>query len=163
MTGEPCYSFAQLSESDDLDQVASLEAASFTTPWTREMLARDLLNGDVARLYGLRGKDSRILAFCACWVIADELHINTLAVAETARRRGLATALLRAVLTEAAGEGVRRATLEVRRSNEAALRLYAALGFVIRGVRPNYYTRPEEDGLILWRDDLDVFEGRARS
>ena len=90
--------------------------------------------------------------FCGCWLIADELHINTLAIRSELRRHGHATRLLRFVLAEAAAAGARHATLEVRRSNEAALKLYAGFGFEVRGTRPNYYTHPAEDALILWRD-----------
>jgi len=60
-----------------------------------------------------------------------------------------------AVLTEVAGEGVQCATLEVRRSNLAAQRLYERLGFAIAGQRRNYYSHPEEDALILWRRGAD--------
>lgn len=148
------YSIARLVEVDDLAEVAALEAASFSNPWTGDMLARELRNADVARIYVLRGPDSRIVGFCACWFVADELHINTLAVAAERRRQGLATRLLYFVFAEAAAAGVRRATLEVRRSNEAALRLYQRLGFTVKAVRPRYYRHPEEDGLVLWRDDL---------
>ena len=95
-----------------------------------------------------------IAAFCACWLIVDEAHINTLAVQQSMRRQGLATALLEHVLADLASDGARRATLEVRRSNTAALRLYERLGFVVAAIRPNYYSLPEEDGLILWRYDL---------
>ena len=158
MQGHAAYSIARLTtDHDDLDQVAALEAASFTTPWTREILARELRNSDVVRVYVLRGAGARVVAFCACWVLADELHINTLAVEAGERRKGLATKLLRFVLQEAVAAGVKQATLEVRRSNDAALRLYERLGFVVKGVRPKYYSSPEEDGLILWRDNLQVF------
>ena len=57
-------------------------------------------------------------------------------------------------LADASAAGALQATLEVRRSNVAALRLYERLGFDVAAVRPNYYTDPEEDGLILWRHDL---------
>jgi ribosomal-protein-alanine N-acetyltransferase len=140
----------RLQDSEDLDAVAALEAASFTNPWTREMLDRELCQSDVARVYVLRVPGLRVAAFCACWVVHDELHINTIAVETDHRRAGLATALMRHVLTDAAREGARRATLEVRRSNEPALRLYESLGFAIAGVRRGYYTQPEEDALILW-------------
>ena len=60
---------------------------------------------------------------------------------------------MRHVLTEAGRRGALRATLEVRESNEPARRLYESLGFAVTAVRPRYYTQPEEDGLILWRDD----------
>ncbi len=154
MTDAGRYSIARLTKDEDLDEVAALEAASFTNPWTREMLARELNNSDVARVYVMRGPDGRLLAFCTCWVVFDELHINTLAVTEERRREGLATRLLGFVFAEAAAAGVRRATLEVRRSNEPALRLYERLGFSVRAVRAGYYSHPEEDGLVLWHDSF---------
>lgn len=141
-----------LRDERDLDEVAALEAACFTNPWTREMLAGELARNAFARVYVLRVAGGRIAAFCACWVVGDELHVNTIAVADEYRRQGLATALMRRILADAEGEGVRRATLEVRRSNDAARRLYGHLGFVQIAVRPRYYTHPDEDALILWRE-----------
>ena len=140
------------STAEDLDAVAELEAASFINPWTRDMLARELSQNELARVYVLRLGEERVAAFCACWVIVGELHINTIAVRADLRRRGLATALMHYVLADAQREGASRATLEVRRSNEAAQRLYETLGFRLAGVRPGYYTQPDEDALILWRD-----------
>lgn len=153
---QPPWSIARLAGDDDLDRVAALEAASFSNPWTRDMLARELQHSDVTRMYVLKLPDRGIVAFCACWVIVDEAHINTLAVEHTMRRRGLATALLEHVLADVAAAGATQATLEVRRSNVAALGVYERLGFVIAAVRPKYYSQPVEDGLILWRHDLRV-------
>jgi ribosomal-protein-alanine N-acetyltransferase len=150
------YAITRLTGDADLDDVAALEASSFTHPWTRDMLARELGNADVSRVYVMRDTAGILLGFCACWFLADELHINTLAIRHDQRRRGHATRLLRFVFQQAAGEGLRRATLEVRRSNQAALRLYARLGFAVRGVRPKYYVKPEEDALILWSERLDM-------
>jgi ribosomal-protein-alanine N-acetyltransferase len=59
-------------------------------------------------------------------------------------------------MAEAASAGATKATLEVRASNQAALGLYDRLGFRVAAQRPRYYTRPEEDALILWRDSLDT-------
>jgi ribosomal-protein-alanine N-acetyltransferase len=137
----------------DIDAVVALEQESFTNPWTRETLVWELTNSDVTRVYLLRGAEDRAIAFCIAWVVFDELHINTLAVSPSHRRQGLATALLRSVLAEAAREGARRATLEVRESNTAALHLYARLGFSVSGRRPGYYANPPEDALILWREE----------
>jgi ribosomal-protein-alanine N-acetyltransferase len=133
----------------DLDAVAALEAATFTNPWTRDMLDRELRQSDVARVYVVRLPDCEVAAFCACWVVFDELHINTIAVDARYRRRGLASALMTHLLAEAAAGGVRRTFLEVRRSNTAAQCLYESLGFGVSGVRHNYYTQPEEDALVL--------------
>ncbi len=68
------------------------------------------------------------------------------------RRGGVASALLERVLADGAAKGARRATLEVRRSNEAALKLYEKFGFTVAAVRRSYYTHPDEDALVLWRD-----------
>ncbi len=138
----------------DLEPVVAIETSSFTNPWPREMLARELTESSVSRLYVLRTPDRTIAAFCLCWLIVDELHINTIAVDPAWRRRGLATELMRHAIADAVREGARRGTLEVRRSNAAAIALYERLGFRVCAVRPGYYTKPEEDALILWREGL---------
>ena len=138
----------------DLDDVSALEAICFTNPWTRAMLGHEVHESQVARVYVLRDGSLGIAAFCMCWVIADELHINTIAVDPTKRRAGLATALMRHVMADAASAGATRATLEVRASNAPARRLYERLGFVESAVRPLYYTQPEEDAIVLWREGL---------
>jgi ribosomal-protein-alanine N-acetyltransferase len=140
----------------DIDAVVELEAESFTNPWSREAIVWELQNSDVTRVYLLRDDMGAVLAFCVCWVVFDELHINTLAVKPAARRTGLATRLLRGVMAEAAAAGATRATLEVRASNTAALGLYTRLGFHVAAQRPSYYTHPEEDALILWREGFDT-------
>jgi ribosomal-protein-alanine N-acetyltransferase len=146
----------RVADDEDLDAVAALEAETFTNPWTRDMLARELRESQVARVYVLRIPGERVAAFCTCWVILDELHINTVAVAAGYRRQGLATALMKHIMADAGAEGVRRTTLEVRRSNVAARRLYERLGFREVGVRKSYYTHPDEDALILWREGHDA-------
>jgi len=111
----------------------------------------------------LRDAAGAVVAFCVCWVIFDELHINTLAVKPADRRVGLATTLLREVMAEAAAAGAKNATLEVRASNTAALGLYTRLGFHVAAKRPRYYTQPEEDALILWREGFDDLSLKAHS
>ena len=140
----------------DLEAVLTIEHASFTNPWSREMFVWELEHSDVARVWVFRTADDGIVAFCSCWLIFDELHIHTLAVHPAHRRRGYARALLDSVLGEAVREGARSATLEVRESNEPARRLYEGAGFVVKGRRPGYYEKPAEDALILWRESLDT-------
>jgi ribosomal-protein-alanine N-acetyltransferase len=139
----------RISEPADLDAVAALESATFTNPWTREMLERELRQSDVARVYVLRLPGCPVAAFCACWLVHDELHINTIAVDAHVRRQGMATALIKHILAEAVSHGAHRTYLEVRRSNLPAQRLYESLGFTIAAVRRNYYSQPEEDALVL--------------
>ena len=130
----------------DLAAIMALEGESFRNPWTPAAL-EEMLQSPVARLYVAREGDGPLVAFCACWLIDDQLHINTVAVNPAKRRQGIATQLLRNILGTT---GVRQATLEVRRSNVAAQKLYEALGFTATAVRPRYYSNPEEDALIMW-------------
>jgi [ribosomal protein S18]-alanine N-acetyltransferase len=141
----------RLAPDADLQAVLEIERASFSSPWTLEMFRWELRNTDVSATWVLKTADAGIAAFCCVWVVLDELHINNVAVRPELRRRGLADLLLRHVMEEAVGRGATRATLEVRRSNIAGLRLYDRLGFTVRGMRPNYYSNPVEDALILWR------------
>ena len=157
----PRYSITRLHRGDDLNDVVALEAASFSSPWSRDTLERDLQNTDVVRVYALHDDGRRLIGFCGCWFVFDELHINTLAIGEQFQRRGHATRLLRFVLAEATAAGLTRATLEVRRSNIAALRLYGRFGFEVRGIRPNYYTQPVEDALVLWSQKLGFLDSNT--
>jgi ribosomal-protein-alanine N-acetyltransferase len=136
----------------DLDDVVAIEQASFSSPWSRDMFKWELENVGVSYGYVLRTPDHRVAAFCTVWLVLDEVHINNIAVRPQSRGRGTGQILLEFVLRLAAGLGARRATLEVRRSNAAALKLYERLGFSVAGVRRNYYSNPIEDALILWRD-----------
>lgn len=135
----------------DLDDILAVEEASFTNPWTRDMYLAELQHPEVSFIYAARRRHGPVVGFCAFWLVHDELHINNLAVDPEHRREGVASALLTTVLREGARSGVVRATLEVRASNTIARRLYERFGFAVVGVRPRYYTHPEEDALILWR------------
>lgn len=151
--------FDRLQSEADLDAVAALEARCFSNPWTREMLAAELERSSVARVFLLRQRDGSVAAFCSCWIVLDELHVNTIAVDEPHRRAGLGRSLMEEVMAEAARLGATRATLEVRESNTPARRLYERLGFSVVGVRRNYYTHPVEDALILWHGNLTIPPG----
>ena len=144
----------QLTSPDQIDEILAIEETSFTNPWTREMYLAELENRGVSFCFVARDSAQQVVGFCSFWRVLDELHINNLAVAPEARGGGAGTALLRAVLREGDRMGARRATLEVRRSNDAARRLYERLGFTVAGVRRAYYTSPVEDALVLWRENL---------
>jgi tRNA threonylcarbamoyl adenosine modification protein YeaZ/ribosomal-protein-alanine acetyltransferase len=139
---------------EDVATVEALQRRTFSNPWAAEAIGWELEHTDVARLYVMRAPSGQLVAYCACWIIFDELHINSLAVDEGWRRRGVARHLLKGVLKEAGAAGVRSATLEVRRSNEAARTLYEGLGFHVDAVRRDYYQHPREDALILWHRHL---------
>ncbi len=139
---------------DQIDQVLAIEEASFSNPWTREMYLAELENPGVSFCYLAYDAEGHSIGFCSFWRVLDELHINNLAVVPGRRRDGVASALLTFVLNEGARQGAKRATLEVRQSNDPARYLYERFGFTVAGIRRGYYTRPVEDALVLWREDL---------
>jgi len=120
------------------------------------MYVAELDNQGVSYCFLARDADRRTVGFCSFWRVLDELHINNIAVVPEFRRQGVGAALLTYVMAEGGRIGAKRATLEVRRSNDAARALYERFGFTIAGVRPAYYTKPVEDALVLWRDHLEI-------
>ena len=149
----PPFRIEPLAGEADLDGVLRVEAESFTNPWTREMYAWELQNRNVCHIYVVRTDTCPVAGFCAFWLVFDEIHINNVAVLPQFRGQRVGTTLMQHVLAEARRLGAKRATLEVRASNHAALRLYERLGFYVAATRRHYYSNPVEDALILWRDD----------
>jgi ribosomal-protein-alanine N-acetyltransferase len=148
----PPYWIEPLTNDGDLEGVLEVEEASFTNPWTRDMYSWELQNRSVCHILVVRTEQCAVAGFCAFWLICDEIHINNLAIRPDFRAQGIGSALLRHVLGQARELGARRATLEVRASNERARRLYERMGFYVAGNRRNYYSNPVEDALILWWD-----------
>ena len=134
----------------DLDKVLLIESASFLNQNGRESFLKDLARPELAWLHVVRSKSGQIAGYCSSWLVLEELHINTIAIEPLMRRRGAGSSLLTQVLREAKNRGAKRATLEVRASNDAAKKLYLRFGFLVTGVRPGYYSNPSEDALILW-------------
>ena len=145
---------------DDIDDVLALEEAAFTNPWTRAMYLAELENSSISYCFLARDAERRAVGFCSFWRVLDELHINNLAVLPQFRRTGIGSMLLTFVLKKGVELGAKRATLEVRRSNEAAKALYERFGFSVAGVRAAYYSKPVEDALVLWREDLEIPDRR---
>lgn len=138
-----------LASAADLDAIVEIEQASFNNPTTREWYEEELRRPDVCFIYVLRTTDYPVAGFCAFWRVVEQIHINNLAIRPGLRGHGLGSRLLRGVIAEAARLGATTATLEVRRSNLAALSLYTNAGFEQAGIRQNYYTQPVEDALVL--------------
>jgi ribosomal-protein-alanine N-acetyltransferase len=132
-----------------IDSLLAIDDASFLRPWTRAMYESAFASA-VTRVHML-AVGGLPVAYCSASIVAGEVHISNVAVLPAYRGRRLASHLLTVVLTEAESEGAPNATLEVRRSNRAALALYERLGFRTTAVRADYYAEPVEDALILWR------------
>ncbi len=129
----------------------AIEREVFTDPWSRRAFG-DLLGLDHVRCFVVEQGSGAIVGYAVCSQVADEGEILNLATAPIARRKGVGRALLAAVLQWLGERGAAKVFLEVRRSNEAAIAMYAAAGFTTLGVRPNYYRRPTEDALTMVLD-----------
>jgi tRNA threonylcarbamoyladenosine biosynthesis protein TsaB len=155
------FTIGPVTDADGRREVAALHARVFGP--NREAGAADTdadaidggeANRHIARVQAARDRNGTLIGYATAWLIVDELHIHDVAVDPAFRRRGAAKALLERVLAEARASGATSATLEVRRSNAAAVALYEKLGFMTEAVRPAYYRDPTEDALILWRRKL---------
>lgn len=143
---------------EDLAAVMALEKAAFKTPWSTELLRRELehewstilLVEEPRKEGGLE-----LLGLAIFWIVHDELHVLNVATAPQHRRRGVGRRVMEEALIQARRRGCSLATLEVRRSNEPAIQLYKSLGFRPVGVRPNYYAdegEGAEDAIVMVLD-----------
>lgn len=135
---------------DDITAILSIEGRSNPVPWSRQLFVKELQRTEGATLVAVDGPD--VVGFIACAGQGDSWHILNLTVDPGHRRRGLGGLLVDSVITELHGRPYDRYTLEVRVSNDAAIRLYRSRGFVDSGVRPRYYSDNQEDALIMWRE-----------
>ena len=130
----------------DFDRILRIERDAFTNPWSRY----DFVLSTGPRFYSVVAQwNGYIVGYAVSLLSEDEMHIGNLAVAKKWRRRGIGGSLLMHLLNQARARGLRRVTLEVRMSNEAAQHLYSKHGFIHIAIRKGYYTHPKEDALIM--------------
>ena len=133
----------------DVPFISRLEEETFSMPWSPESFLQMITKEDTR--YYVAEEDGHLLGGCGLWMVAGEGNITNVAVVPRARRRGVGTGLLNYLMMEGDREGVTAYTLEVRVSNEAAIRMYEKLGFSSEGIRPNFYEKPTEDAMIMWK------------
>jgi ribosomal-protein-alanine N-acetyltransferase len=139
-------------EMRDLNAIEVIERASYPTPWSRSMFAGELAKPSSISLGAFHPETNELLGYLIISRYVDAWHVMNLAVAPDHRRRRIAASLLERLFELTTGEGRRGYTLEVRVSNDVAIKLYEQAGFKARGIRRGYYTDNREDALIMWRD-----------
>ncbi len=135
---------------EDLDSILEIENSSFSMPWSRKAFEGELLNEFA--LYRCLELDNKIVAYVGLWQVFNEGHITNVAVLPSYRGLGLSKILLTNLFEICADRGITRLTLEVRESNSVAIKLYESLGFYASGIRPNYYSKPVEAAIIMWKE-----------
>jgi [ribosomal protein S18]-alanine N-acetyltransferase len=133
----------------DLPQVIAIERRAFPTPWSLAMFVLELSKPSGICLAAIR--DDRLAGYLICSRYERVWHIMNVAVDPGERRQGLGSALITRLLERVVDDDDARFTLEVRRSNEGALRLYERFGFKVAGVRRRYYQDNGEDAFVMWR------------
>ncbi len=134
----------------DLTAVEAIEQRAYPTPWSRSMFASELAKPTSICLGAFEGEE--LVGYVINSRYVDAWHVMNVAVDPEHQGRGVATALLERLFALTLEDERRGYTLEVRVSNEDAIRLYEKLGFEARGTRRGYYTDNREDALIMWRD-----------
>lgn len=132
---------------DDLEKIVEIENETFSMPWSKEgfVKALEMKNNK----YIVFEEHGEILGYCGYYGVVDEAEITVVCVKDTARKRGIAKIMLSELFIKAKERGIERIILEVRVSNEPAIRLYERMGFNNLGVRRDFYENPREDAYIM--------------
>jgi [ribosomal protein S18]-alanine N-acetyltransferase len=143
---------------DDLPRVMEIENAAFAHPWSLDLFQREMTHDWSTVLLATENRDRGgepqevIIGFVIFWLVHDEVHILNVAVARELRRHGVGRALMQEAHRRGREQGAVLATLEVRRSNAAAIDLYRGLGYRQVGIRSRYYVDEGEDAVLMVAD-----------
>ena len=158
----------ELMREADIATVQEIEREIFSTPWPRNAYYRELASrssahylvlrqeGAVEKPPGFQGADfdPTIVGYGGMWRMYDEAHVTTIGVRHDLQHRGLGRVLFAGLVQAAYDMGAKWVTLEVRTSNENAMKMYEAFGFKVIGRRKGYYTDNGEDAIVMWSDSI---------
>lgn len=136
-------------QEEDFEQVAAIERAIFSLPWSEKSFRDACAREDNVYLVALN--DGEVLGYVGMWAVLGEGEITNVAVKETARRQGVGEKLLEELICTGRQGGTDIFFLEVRESNAAARKLYEKQGFSQIGMRKNFYERPRENAVVMSR------------
>ena len=134
----------------DLEEVVAIEQSVYPHPWTRTNFADSLKSGYQA--WVLRNQGGELMGYFLVMAVVDEAHLLNVAVAAAWQGQGLGRFLLNQSVACARGLGMESMLLEVRPSNERALRIYRRYGFAEIGRRKGYYPAADgarEDAIVM--------------
>lgn len=140
-------------EEHDVFQVHQLEVACFSEPWSLESF-REIVDCDYVKFFVVEIAD-KIEGICGLRNIVGEGEITNVAVSQQYRGKKIGTRILEEVFKQGELWGIKEYTLDVRVSNVAAIALYEKVGFVSEGIRKNYYHKPTEDGMVMWKRSIE--------
>ncbi len=138
----------------DLKDVTRIEDMSFPKPWSLNAFISQLSSESSVCL--VVEDDDRLIGYLVATQYVGVWHLLDLAIHESYRRRSVASRLLDHFFEMTGRQQHRGYTLEVRKSNRGAIKMYESFGFICSGIRKGYYGDNGEDALIMWRDSEDM-------
>ena len=136
----------------DVDAVARIEKISFSQPWSKKGISDFLKQKNT--IFIVAEEFGKVVGYVGLYKVLNEGSITNIAVLPGYKRIGVGENLMRVLIKMSKDFGVKSMTLEVRESNEGAIRLYNKLGFESVGVRKKFYEKPVEDAIIMWKYSL---------
>ena len=141
-------------EKSDVDAVIAIEEKAYGSHnWSKDSFMGELSN-DLARYFSVFDENEKLIAYCGCWQILEEVHITNIAVDIDFRQRHIGEAMLKTIIDECYRNMAKYITLEVRVGNKPAIGLYEKYGFKSLGTRKGYYQDNNEDALIMWTENI---------
>ncbi|MFA9408296.1 MAG: ribosomal protein S18-alanine N-acetyltransferase [Candidatus Dadabacteria bacterium] len=132
---------------EDLDEIVAIENVSYPSPWPKQIFEREIeAQNSYKRIIRFSGS---VVAYIVTWTVHDEVHILNIAVHPDFRKIGLGEMLLRDCLGFSFDRELKLAVLEVRTSNNSAIKLYEKIGFKTLRVRKKYYSDTGEDAYVM--------------
>lgn len=135
---------------EDVKQVAAIEENTFSVPWSEQAFADSLALEHT--IFIVAEQQGEIAGYCGMYTSFQEGEIVNVAVAQKYRRQGIGSKLLQFLFFESLKSDVTSFFLEVRKSNEPAIHLYECFGFKEIGIRKNFYEKPREDAIVMWKE-----------
>lgn len=136
----------------DLPQVAEIEKNIFSIPWS-EKAFKDSMESENT-IYIVAKERDKVLGYAGMYCSFEEGNITNVAVDTSARRHSVGQNLIIDILNKGKEKGVTDFFLEVRETNYAAISLYEKIGFKASGIRKNFYEKPTENAVIMWKHQL---------
>lgn len=141
-------------QKSEVDEVLKIEEQAYGDHhWSKDSFYGELSN-NLAHYYSAYDLEGSLVGYAGSWRILDEAHITTIAVKSEFKRRKIGEALLNKILEDCYKNEIKYITLEVRTSNNAAIKLYEKYGFQSLGTRKGYYQNNNEDALIMWTENI---------
>jgi ribosomal-protein-alanine N-acetyltransferase len=158
----------ELMREADVATVQEIEREIFATPWPRNAYYRELASRASAHYIVLRQEglvetpagyksselDATIIGYGGMWRMYDEAHVTTIGVRLDVQHRGYGRILFAGLVQAAYDMGAKWVTLEVRTTNENAMKMYEGFSFKVIGRRKGYYTDNGEDAIVMWSDSI---------